>query len=281
MSIHKRLPLKDLELLSALKSRELFPQHRALPYPMSAKPTVEDRHENSVKHNFSNETEVSPKKGLESATPKNHHDPTTVDNPTARETAVLSILAQSECGVMSRQEVLQALKIASGSISDNIQRRLASPGLIRVIRVQRGKGFVSLWELLSKGYSAIRLPVKPHHSIGSPEHAYHVANIEKSCRADGFHTSIEYNAANGHLIDLVARREGELRCYEVGLPPLNKEVSNCLRIWLSQLNPTQVYHVVRDGRDKKLLTQLLGNDPALDRYRDKIEIKLAGDYITL
>ena len=150
---------------------------------------------------------------------------------------------------------------------------------IRIDKIQTGKGFSNVWSATDEGFAGVRLPVPCHKWVGGPLHSWLNKHIKARLKCDHWQIAAEFKTDDGFFIDIVARREIELNCYECGLPPLDKEVHNCLKIWQSSLNPTRVIHVVKDSRDRKHLQLLLAQESALDPYRDKIEIELAGEYL--
>jgi hypothetical protein len=194
---------------------------------------------------------------------------------------VLVELTSRRIPVALQSEIYGILSTSSGAKLSRIQKQAVTSGLIRLHRIQKGKGSVVLWEATQKAYTWLDLPYPIHHSLGGMLHARVVDEVKSLLQQRGWYAATEYALSNGYLVDLTAKKEDRLYCFEVGLPPLSKEVHNSAKIWDSGLNPTRVVHLVADASARRKLQDLLSGEPDLAPYLDRTAIRLAGDFFTV
>ena len=192
---------------------------------------------------------------------------------------VLQLIANSEAKAMSEQQIRKVLDIKSGSVINKIKKELVFHGYICVYRVQIHKNYISVWALSDKSFDFLNIAPVRQHLIGGRLHRFLAYAVKDSFRANRWSTKFEAQLDNGKLVDILARRNDEVVCIEIGLPPLEKEIQNSVKIFTSSLNPDKVIHVVKDSRDRKKLEELIAGDSQLAPHRDKIKVVLAGEFI--
>jgi hypothetical protein len=121
-----------------------------------------------------------------------------------------------------------------------------------------------------------------HNGIGGNLHAWICQNVKGSLTILGWSVAQEFRLNDGSLVDLVARKEDQLVCFEVGLPPLTKEIGNSLKCFSSELKPTGIVHLVTSSKDRvELERHLRSNELLSPSIGSLIQVRLAYDCMHL
>jgi len=91
---------------------------------------------------------------------------------------------------------------------------------------------------------------------------------------------IEYQLPNNKLVDIAMHRGGELLFYEVAVsPPLEKELENYVRDLATNIQPNNLIAVTTSSKARMQLEKLIQQDSRLQTMKDKIEVRLAGEFL--
>jgi len=265
--LNKNVSIFEIELRSSIKSNEFYESFIALP-------------DNSIVAEKQNNQKVNIDSiNLQDAETQSA-DRSIDGDLSNKEKAILTLIGQSESLVMPEPEIRNVLKIKSGSSIHKIKSRLQNFGYINIHKIQRKKGYFSAWELTAAGSEIAGLNVPAIHSKGGSLHRFLVYQVRNYLNATGWQTEIEAALNNGKQVDILARNDSKVFCYEIGLPPLDKELGNCRKIFASSLSPNEVIHLVLNGRDKSKLNNALKQHELFDNFREKITVDLAGNFVT-
>lgn len=273
--LNKKLPLEVIRDLSARRSEQYYLKGVGLPAPLPKAAESQEHLERPSQEGTRNTD--NDKVGLKSPLPTRVSEPGLILTPT--ETHALSYVVKEPIPATPQSQVYRVLETKSGSLVSRTQARLLASGFINLHRIQIGKTYMVLWVASDRAFSYLKLP-KPHHAtIGGYLHAWIVQQVCSALESEGWKTTAEFKLMDGSLTDIVACRDSETRCFEIGLPPLLKEVQNGLKNVTSELNPQKVIHVVKDSRDKHGLEKLISADPRLEPFLTRIEVVLTGTFL--
>lgn len=214
----------------------------------------------------------------ESAQPNPQQKETNIVSKTLK---LLTLWLNQISQFLFQQEILDLLNITSGSTTSKTKKELKTYGLIKEHKLQVGKTNLSIWEPTSEAYKKIGLTLPTWESKGGYLHQFCAYHIKKIGIENGHHVEVEYFLKNGKAIDLLLKNENEVIFIEIVTSyPLEKEISNIIKDFSTELKPNLLLMVVQNGKMKTKLEKRILSDKQLDSFRDKIKIVLAGNLIT-
>ena len=182
---------------------------------------------------------------------------------------------------LTESEIFDAADITSGSTKATSKRWLIEHGFIREYKIQRKKSFLSVWEPLALGYSQLRLTKPQYASKGGYLHQFAAHRIKNVLVKQGYDVTLEYMLPDtGKAVDLWAKREGEIIVGEIAIgPALARELDNLYKDLAGSVLPDRLIVATVDGKMRRDLEKLIELDLYLSTFRDKISVKLIGDFI--
>jgi hypothetical protein len=169
--------------------------------------------------------------------------------------------------------------IDSGSLQAQIKKYLIREEMIIEHKIQYSKTYVIIWEPTDKAYKLAGIDKPQFKSKGGYLHQFIAHHIQAWAIANDYSVEIEYYLSNNKAVDLVVRKSNEVIFIEIGLTNLKKELENIVKDMATTLIPDKIVLVVINNKEKAILENLVNNDNRLSDYLDKIEIKLAGEFL--
>lgn len=171
--------------------------------------------------------------------------------------------------------------ITSGSVQAKIKKDLLRFSLIIEHQLQIGKTKLSIWEPTDKAYDIVGMKKPRHKSKGGYPHQFIAYHMRIWAKEQDYSADIEFMLSNGKAVDLVLRKGSELIFVEIAVsPPLQKELTNIIKDFSSDMIPDSLVVAVVNGRTRNQLVKLIACDDRMASYRDRIQVVLAGDFIT-
>ena len=178
-----------------------------------------------------------------------------------------------------QSKIFEKAGINSGSLQAQIKKYLLREKLIKEYKIQYSKTYVIIWEPTEKAYKIAGVKKPQFKSKGGYLHQFIAHHINSWAIANGYSVDFEFFLANNKAVDLILRNNNELVFVEIGLTSLRKEIDNILKDFGTNLTPDKLFMVVKDNKDKQSLSNLINSDRQTTKFRDKIEIKLAGEFL--
>jgi hypothetical protein len=183
---------------------------------------------------------------------------------------------------LTQGEIFKKVGISSGSKQAKIKKELIRRLLIIEQKIQKAKTYFSIWEPADKAYEIINKSRPTHRSKGGYLHAFLTHRIKKWGESHGYEVKIEFMLSNNKAVDLVLKNEQQLVFVEVAISrPFEKEIRNIIKDFATELIPDRLAIAAKDSKTRKKIQNLVDNNDSLDAYRNKIDIILAGDLITI
>ncbi len=194
---------------------------------------------------------------------------------------VLQIWLNLPAPFLTQGEIYHKAGITSGSAQARIKKIALRLGMIKEYKLQVGRTYASIWEPLDKAYELAGVEKPRLKSKGGYLHQFIAYHLRLWAQSQGYKAEIESVLPNGKAVDLVLRDTNEVVFIEIAVsPPLEKELSNVLKDFSSDLTPSGLIMVVTDGKARKKLEKLIASDERVAPYRDRIEVELAGKFLT-
>jgi len=275
--LNKNVPRIQIDLLSRLRSEQLYLGTGALPSPpqMSTQPDAETV--------LPVEPDPTEKPSAGSRAPKPPRAKQGIINTEAQESSDLRRFVAAWLGqepFLTQGAIFQRLGITSGSAQSKIKHELGARNLLVDHKLRVGKCVVSVWEATDAAFDLVGFERPTYHSKGGYLHqfvAYHMAQCAKQ---NGFSAEIEFFLTNGKSVDVVLRREREVHFVEIAMSdPMEKEISNIIKDLETDLQPDKLIVAARDRGMKVTLQRMISSDERLKDHRHKLEIVLAGDFV--
>ena len=194
---------------------------------------------------------------------------------------VLAVWLNLEEPELSQGEIFDRVGISSGSRQDKIKKDLLKQGYIRENWLQVGKRRLCIWEPTDKAFLAIGIDRKGWGGFkGSFLHRLCVRKTKEWGKAHGYEVKSEFRLSNNKPVDLVLQKPGETLFIEAAVSkPWEKEISNVLRDFTSDLQPDRLIILAMDSKAEKELKSLIDSDERTAPFRDKIQVVLAGQFV--
>ncbi|MEA1981520.1 MAG: hypothetical protein U9N54_11195 [candidate division Zixibacteria bacterium] len=260
--INKNIPKFIIDMESEKRSKIFYPDYTPLPpvdKPMDSPKTSQT----------APKTPAQPK-------PKRKESKSVSDSK-----KILTLWLNQKGPFLSQQKILDLHNITSGSIISKTKKDLEINGYIKTHKLQIGKTHSSIWEPTDKAYKLVGLTKPTWESKGGYLHQFIAHHLKINGIKDGYNVEIEYLLENSKAVDLLLRNDNEIIFIEIATSyPLDKEISNIIKDFSSNLIPDQFIIAAQNGKMKKQLEKLINNDNRIDSYRDKIKVVLSGNLIT-
>lgn len=194
---------------------------------------------------------------------------------------ILRFWLSCQCIYLFQSELLKKAGIYGGAKGAQIKKFFVRMGWIIVHTLQKGKSFLSIWEPTEKAINLVgNGKVRPRSKGGGYLHDFSNKHIEQYGVRNDYRVELEFLLANGKSVDQVHSKNNELVFYEICMsPPLEKEISNLIKDFSTDLKPDQAIIACKDGKMKKILEKMIESNTELAVYRDRIRVCLAGDFV--
>lgn len=193
---------------------------------------------------------------------------------------ILQVWLNLDDPFLTQGELFEKIGITSGSKQAKIKKQLIQQNFIIDHKLQVSKAFVSVWEPTERAYALVGIKKPRFRSKGGYLHQFIAHRIKKWAELQGYEADIEFMLETGKALDLALRKPQELVFVEIAVsPPLEKEISNLLKDLATDLVPDRIILAAIDGKMKRQLEHLIAAESRLDRFRDRIEIMLAGSFL--
>jgi len=182
--------------------------------------------------------------------------------------------------MLTQSEVFAITKVTSGSKQARIKKHLVASGFIKEHKIQVKKTYVRVWEPTESAYQLAGVTTPRLRGIGGYLHSFIIRRIELCLKAESDKVSLEYRLSNNKSVDVAAFTDHVAQYYEVAISrPFAKEISNIEKDFGSDLVPEKLTVVAVDSKAKRELEELISRSESIESYRDKIEVKLAGEFL--
>jgi len=171
--------------------------------------------------------------------------------------------------------------INSGSLQAQIKKYLLREGFIKEHSIQYNKTYVVVWEPVEKAYELAGIDKPQYESKGGYLHKFIAHHIKSWAISKGYSVDIEYLLSNNKAVDLVLNNNNELIFIEIGITSLVKEIGNILKDFNTSLIPDKLFLVAKDNKDRTALKIMINEDTRLIGILNKLEIKLAGEFLVI
>lgn len=169
--------------------------------------------------------------------------------------------------------------IKSGSTQSRLKKEAIRHELIIEHKIQIGKTFMSVWEPTQKAFNLIKVSKPCLKSKGGYLHQFSAYHIKQWFESRGYSAKLEFQLTNRKAVDLIAQNRAATLFIEIVVSSLEKEKSNVLKDFATEFMPGKLIFAVINSRVKKKLTDLIFNNPETRKHRDRIEIRLIGDFL--
>ena len=258
---NKKLPLSIIEFESKRRSQAIYEKVELLAKPDN------DSMKNS-KFSPSSQT------GLDAAAKDENK------GPRGDAKSLIKVWLNLKNPFLTQGQLFQIAGIKSGSKQVKIKKELIRLGIIKEHKLQKGKTYLSIWEPTEKAYLIAGIAKPKYASKGGYLHQFIAHHLRQWAQKTGYSVVIEFFLSNNKAVDEVLRKESSLIFCEIGIsPPIEKEMSNIIKDFETDLIPDKLIMAVKNGSMKRKLEKLIENDNRLFNYRHKIEVILAGNII--
>ena len=265
MLLKKNVPMSFIEFLSEERSSRLYVQHKALgcSNPGTSDDPVQ-MHAEAVAQTIDNGT-----------TPK----PSELNPELKRFLRIfLSLKDPFHC----QGDLFRIAGITSGSAQARMKRELIRNGMVREHKLQARRGFLSIPEPTERAYNAVGIEKPQYPSKGGWLHQFCNSHVRATATADGYSVDTEFMLTNGKSVDQVHRKPSELIFVEIAMSyPMEKEITNVVKDFATDLQPDQLVVAVKDGKMKGTLEQLIEKEETVQAVRDRVKVVLSGNFVTL
>lgn len=268
--LSKDIPIFALALLSAQRSDQLYVEVKALEKPQSA----DQRH--------SRKSDVALTEQADEMTASDHSvkQRRTVTETFKSLAAVIKVWLNLASPFLFQGAIFRRAGITSGSAQAKLKKAALKLGLIIEHKLQFSKTMMSVWEPKEKAYQMAGIPRPQYRSKGGYLHQFMAHHVKQWAVKSGYKVEIEFVLANGKAVDLMLCKGDELIFIEIAIsPPLEKEIMNIVKDCDTDLKPDQLRVLVKDRKTLKKLDQMITSDNRLAKYREKIQLELAGEYV--
>ena len=206
-------------------------------------------------------------------------NPQPPEKPTDAVKPLLSIWLNLNNPFLTQGELFAKAGITSGSKQSKLKKICIRENLIKEHKIQVSKTYTSIWEPTKKAYELIKTKKPKHKSKGGYLHQFIAFRIKEWSIKNNYSVEIEYMLSNNKLVDLALRKNDELILVEIAVsPPLEKEISNYLKDFKA-ITPDRLIAVTPDKKVKSAIELLISKESRLAGFKDKIEIRLAGEFL--
>lgn len=200
--------------------------------------------------------------------------------PTDAVKPLLSIWLNLKSPFFTQGELFRKAGVTSGSKQAKLKKICIREGLIREHKIQVGKTYTSIWEPTKKAYELTGIKKPKHKSKGGYLHQFIAYRIKEWGLKKGYSVDVEYMLSNNKLVDLYLRKKNESVFVEIAVsPPLEKELGNYIKDLKPEPLPDRLVAIAPDRKVKSEIEKLLGKESRLAGFKDKIDVKLAGEYL--
>ena len=184
---------------------------------------------------------------------------------------------------LSQGETFHSAGIKSGAKMKSIKAELLKGQWVKERHLQVGKTKVCFWEVTEKAQRDFNLPELKLKGKGGFVHqlvGYHVSIWAKD---NGYDFKLEPQiGSNSKAVDVLLTKDSEIIIMEFCMSePVSKELSNIIKDFDSEFEFSKLIILCKDGRMRKKLEELVTEDLVASQQHQRIEVKLAGDYIKL
>jgi len=182
------------------------------------------------------------------------------------------------------EQIWSALSVVSGSIKAKINRELSSFVFKREWKLQKKKGYITLWQITPEGSSYLgKAPLSLRgKGKGKFLHAAGIHFVSRWAKNHGFECEIERPVGRCmKMVDVVLTNKstGEIFAVEICTSDVGKEISNIVQDLAGDSGISRVVLATVDGKMKRKLESLIKEEAELAPLLDRISVRLIGEFI--
>jgi hypothetical protein len=181
------------------------------------------------------------------------------------------------------EQIFAKAGITSGSKKNRIKSNLLARNFIREHKLQKGKTFITLWEITPQGWTYLGKEPPSVPSKGGFLHQASAHFCASWAGKKGFGCEIEKPVgANMKQVDLVFTKKdtGELVAVEICTSePIEKELKNIKQDLAEDTGISKVILLATDASMKRKLEGLIREELELAPFSDRIQVLLIGQFI--
>lgn len=184
---------------------------------------------------------------------------------------------------LSQGQTFHLVGIKGGAKMKSLKSELLKSQWIREHYLQVGKARVCFWEVAERARTDFDLPELKLRGKGGFIHQLVGYYVSIWARENGYDFKLEPQIGrNSKAVDVLLAKDSEVIIMEFCMSePVSKELSNVVKDFDSGFKFSKLVVLCRDGKMRKKLEKTIADDLIASQYRDRIEVKLAGDYINL
>lgn len=195
-------------------------------------------------------------------------------------TRLLNVWLNLSNPFLTQGQIMNKAGILSGSQQTKLKNIAIREGLITIHKLQVGKTYTSIWEPLDKAYELIKLKKQVFSSKGGYLHQFIAHHVVQWAKNKGKNASIEYLLENKKAVDVAVDTGEGMDFYEIVVSkPYEKELSNIEKDLATSPQPENLIFLVTDNKVKATFEAMLTSAEITEQTRNKVEVKLAGDYL--
>ena len=195
---------------------------------------------------------------------------------------VLEYLSTSPNCMTPQTLMFKKLNIKSGAKMKKIKTELLINKLITEYQIQMKKTKLNFWEVTSKARELFDLPELNLHGKGGFCHKLIAYYIEQWAKQNNYTCKIEATIGNNKQVDALLIKDTESLIFEVCISePFEKELNNIHKNFSSGFEYSKMIFLTLNSKAVNKLRTIIANDLLASQHSDKIEVKLAGDYINV
>ena len=174
------------------------------------------------------------------------------------------------------------LNIISGAKRQKLKAELLDNNWIKEHQLQVQKTKLNFWEVTAKAREAFDLPESKMAGKGGFLHQLIGYHLHLWARQHEYQCRLEAQIGNNKAVDALLVKDNERLLFEICISePLGKELNNIFKDISSGFEFSKLIFLTPDTRMLKKLEAIIAGDLMASPYLDKIEVKLAGNYIVL
>jgi hypothetical protein len=277
--LKKGIPIKDLELLSEIRSKQFYNEQKALPPTDHIDCESEQTHGHKG-YGFNQGLEDFPTKQSQSDETGTDPGPKQMNCSEQCQRYLIRWLSQPKPFYIQKETYTLA-DVTSGSTQAKLKRELLKKGYVIEHTLQAGKSRLVIPEPTDKAYTVADCSKPRHKSKGGYLHQFCAYHIEQWAKKHGYMVDVEFLLDNGKAVDLLLRQDSSFVFVEIAISePIEKEISNIQKDLQGGLDPEKIIMAVKDKKVMKKLDTLIQKEICTDGSRFDIEVVYAGNFIS-
>lgn len=195
--------------------------------------------------------------------------------------SLLNIWLNLKNPFLNQGELFKKAEITSGSKQSKLKKACIRERLIKEHKIQISKTYTSIWEPTKKAYELIKLKKPKHKSKGGYLHQFIAFRTKEWGLKNDYDVEIEHLLSNNKSVDLHLRKNTKSVFIEIAISaPFEKEISNYIKDFQSKPIPDKLIAIAPNRKVINKIKKLLKKESRLTEFKNRIELKLAGEFLS-